>query len=618
MSTTALPKQFGTILFKALLALFLLPGFTLWFAIHLRADADTRIQAELVKAVQDDSRMPAQEKQEAEAFFSSVLASTTCFSSDPRIASYRDGVCERFSSLWQFAATERTALVTVVCNTMLLFILAGLGALAFANRGAQYRSFVVGWRLLIGAAAAQVIVQGAFLVWLSFWLTAWFMEVYSIKLIAAIGLLVAVAVLTAVVAIFRKVSRDNRVHGEIVPPEQAAALWARVREFARRLDTSPPQQIIAGIDANFFVTETPLTVGARQTQGRTLFVSLPLLRQLEQDEADAILAHELGHFAGGDTANSAALGPKLSQYDDYTRQMYSGGPTLLAFYLLCLYRVIFETALMRSSRQREFAADRVAAQLTSPAAMARALVKVAAYSRYRDRVEHALFQQNDQHDNDLGIGHRVASGLAAFSRSAEFSQAMQSANVPHPFDSHPPMAQRLAEVGHIVADEQFADVVCATPANPWTHHIVVADAIEQRLWRQFEQQFTQAHDESLAYRYVPSNETEQELVLRYFPPVQFATKKGAVIEINYRGLVLPDQQEMLDWDRVKTVQYNDALAGADRLVIEHPERGWLGAKSSKLSIPIAKSDRERFKAVLGRYWHRHRVMRASAQESSGA
>ena len=43
--------------------------------------------------------------------------------------------------------------------------------------------------------------------------------------------------------------------------------------------------------------------------GRTLYVSLSLLRVLEQDEADAVLAHELAHFHGGHTAVSASLVP---------------------------------------------------------------------------------------------------------------------------------------------------------------------------------------------------------------------------------------------------------------------------------------------------------------------
>ena len=45
------------------------------------------------------------------------------------------------------------------------------------------------------------------------------------------------------------------------------------------------------------------------------------------------------------------------------------------------------------------------------------------------------------------------------------------------------------------------------------------------------------------------------------------------------------------------------------LQIVHPEKGSLGAKTTKVKLPGIKKKRERFKGVLGRYWQRHQVMR---------
>ncbi len=47
-----------------------------------------------------------------------------------------------------------------------------------------------------------------------------------------------------------------------------------------------------------------------------------------------------------------ALGPKLVQYDHYCYMMQSNGATILVFYLMRMYRVIFEFALKRDSRDR--------------------------------------------------------------------------------------------------------------------------------------------------------------------------------------------------------------------------------------------------------------------------
>jgi Zn-dependent protease with chaperone function len=609
MLTADFKKALGGIVFKALLALFLLPGLTWGFAHWLTRDADSQIRAGVVAQIAADKSMSAAEKQTSTAFFGALQASATCFSTAPEVAEFRDNVCEPYGTLWQFVVTERVARYTVLGNALLLLLMLGLGALAFANRALQYGSFVFGWRLLTVSGAAQLVLQGAFAVWLSFWLTAHFMHIYIPKLIVLVALLVAAAVFTALVAMFRRAARNNSVQGELISAEQAPQLWTRLRSFAARARTAPPAQLVGGIDANFFVTETPLRVAGKELRGRTLYVSLPLLRQLEADEANAVLAHELGHFSGGDTANSAALGPKLAQYDFYTAQLYNGGAARIAFYLLNLYRVIFEIALQKSSREREFAADSLAASLTSPQAVVRALVKVAAYARYRSEVENQLFNQQQRHDGALDIGQRVASGLAAFSSSPEFNEAMHAGSVPHPFDSHPPLQQRMHNVGFYLPQEEFAAVVCQPAAAPWTRDIPDADAMEQRQWQAFERQFSQAHEEALAYRYEPRNDEERALVERYFPPVPFALKKGGTIVISHAGLHLPDKPEILGWDYVKSVKYDDASLGADRLTIEHSER-WLGSGSSKIPLPFAGKDRDRFKQVFGRYWHRHQVMRA--------
>jgi Zn-dependent protease with chaperone function len=191
-------------------------------------------------------------------------------------------------------------------------------------------------------------------------------------------------------------------------------------------------------------------VAGQTLTGRTLFVSIPLLRVLDTSEADAVLAHELAHLGGGDTRSSAALGPKLNQFDLYTWQMRSGGLTIVAHYLLRLYRMVFEFALARDSREREYTADRVAAKLTAPQSIVQSLIKISAYSSYRNTVERKLFEQEHQHSGALGIAGFVADGLHPYARSGEFVTAMKTAAVPHPYDTHPPLLERMRNVNHKV------------------------------------------------------------------------------------------------------------------------------------------------------------------------
>jgi hypothetical protein len=283
-----------------------------------------------------------------------------------------------------------------------------------------------------------------------------------------------------------------------------------------------------------------------------------------------------------------------------------------------LHPVAFELALSTSSREREFAADRVAAGLVSADALARSLVKVSAYSLYRGEVEGKLFEHDERHDGQLGIGQRVAGGLAQFSQSPAFVEGVRRGGVPHPFDSHPPLRERMRNVGADVAVDRFAQIVSEPPATRWIDSIAPADAIEARLWAAFEAAFAQAHEESLAFRYEPADEQELALVLKYFPPVPFALKKGGPFEVNHAGLVLPDGKGTLPWDKVAKLEYEDNSVGADQVTFGHPEGGWNGRKSTKIGLSIPSSERNRVKQAMGRYWHRHQVMRAMQKQAATA
>jgi Zn-dependent protease with chaperone function len=517
-------------------------------------------------------------------------------------------VAEPLTPLWQFQIAGQVSAVALIAGVVMLLMICALGAAAFANRQMQYLSFVTGWRLLTFFCAIEAVAQGVALVWLAFWLTAFFFKVYFVKLIAIAAIAAAMAVFYAVVCIFKRVPQTTNVEGELICESSAPALWAHVRELAAKAETAPPDHIVAGIDTNFFVTEAPLRVNERTLRGRSLFVSLPLLRLLDRLEADAVLMHELAHFRGGDTASSAALGPKLVQYDFYCAMMQATGVTVLVFYVLRLYRVIFEFALKRDSRGREFVADSIAATLVSAQGLVRALIKIGAYARYRDVIEQRLFAEQGQHGEQLGIADRVATGLAPYAGSAQFLDAMQAACIPHPFDSHPALSERMRSVGHEVNETDYSQVVTQPTAFTWIPDIQNADVIEQTLWAVYEKHFATVHEQQLAYRYLPATEAERAIVLRYFPSLEFALRGDKRIVVSYEGLILPRETNILSWDNVTNMKYEDAF-GSDILRISHPKKGRFGAKTTKVKLPGIKKQRSQLKGALGHYWQRHQIMR---------
>lgn len=607
-STSTFRKQLAKTFILPLLSLFLLPLLGYLFVQHAIPEIDAAILASIERSIDKDAILSQSDKQVEKAFFRDHPPSSVCGNSDAKLAKYRQGVCAPYSELWQFKLAGRVSFATLMVGGLVLFAILTLGALAFFNRGAQHLSFVLGWRLLVLVSALEMIVQGALAVWLSFWATAFFSGHYYPKLILLIGILVALGVLTTVGSIFKRVPRNTEIDAELLPEAEAPALWARVRSIAAKLKTPAPDQVVAGIDSNFFVTEAPLTVGGKTVQGRSLYVSLPLLRVLDRHEADAVLAHELAHLRGGDTASSAALGPKLAQYDFYCHMMQSAAATLPVYYLMQLYRVIFELALKRESREREFVADRTAAALVSAQAIIQSLIKIGAYSNFRRKIETKLFEHDQQHGDALGIAQFVASGLVPYAGSEDFLEEMKSVDVPHPFDTHPSLPERMANVAHRVNEAEFGRIVSGMPAESWIAYVPGAQGVEQRLWAAYEKGFAAAHERNLAYRYEPADEREKTIVLKYFPPVTFDLKAGKRIGLGYAGITLPEQTEVLSWDKVAKIRYEDGYGG-DVLHIEHPEKGWLGSKTSKVKLPGLKKDRARFKELLGLYMSRHQFMR---------
>jgi len=601
-----------------LVSLFAIPAATLVFTEYALRTEDAEFLQAIEKRIASDTRLSAEDKAQTTEFYRSHPLSKACDATAEEDREFHDKVCRPYSMYWHFHWADRAAIWTLALGAALLAAALVLGALAFANRGLRYASFVAGWRLMTVSSAVEVVLQSTMLVWLSFWLTAYFWQSYYVKLIAIAGIAAAAAVFYAIYTLFKKLPSGNEIEGEVVAEADAPRLWERIRQLATRVKTAPPDQIVAGIDTNFFVTEAPCQVGGRTLGGRTLFVSIPLLRVLDQSEADAVLAHELAHLGGGDTRSSAALGPKLQQFDQYTWQMRSGGLTIVAHYLLRLYRMIFAFALARDSREREYKADRVSAGLTAPSAIVQSLIKISAYASYRNDVERKLFAQNREHDGALGIAGFVAAGLPPYANSEAFIETMKTADVPHPYDTHPPLLERMRNVGHHVPESAYGAIVATAPEASWADDIETAAAIEQRLWSDYEQRFVQNHELSLAYRYEPATDEERAVVLRHFPPVAFALKNGESVEVSYTGLHQSvDGGSTIGWDEAKDLTYQDNTFG-DILVVTHHDKGMLGARTTKVKVSGIGKQKEDFKAAVGRYWQRHQIMRAQQQEQASS
>ncbi len=472
----------------ALLVLFLIPLLTWGFTGYVQRTADAKSLAQLEQETLENHRLSDSQRHERLTFYRQITPSKVCGRTEPGLAQYRAHTCGPLSDLWQFHVVQQVAQWTLLASTLTVAIALGLVALAWARAPLQRRIFVFGGWLHGLVGLAQLLVQAGMLAWLCFWLPVYFGEINLYKWLVPVGLCVAAAgVIYTLLRVRRFVSVPYRLAGERLDEQQSPLLWAHVRQTAAALKTPPPDQIVASIDTNFFVAQAPVRLGREMLQGRTLYVSLALLRLLSRREADALLAHELAHCAHDESSRRTPLGAQLHRFQQYSQQMRQLIPAVGVFYLMRGWRALFQAVALPDKLAREFSADQAAAKLVSSGSLARGLIKMAAYAHYRKQTRSALFARNHQTDGKLDFEYAVASGFVAHMQSAHFMKVMRSAQIPHPFDTHPSLRQRMKSLGVKIPVARYAGVASTKPTDSWVTDVPEAVHIEQRLWAAYEQ-----------------------------------------------------------------------------------------------------------------------------------
>lgn len=588
-------SKFGfarTFILPALLV-FLVPVLALLFFLHAQGRFDKQAREVFLEQVRTDPQLSDEDRAAWTALFNEVPVSKLV--TDENFAPMlKDEARFHYAtfrwmirlSAWSIVAGIAVFLVMGVCVLFSLY-----------SHLAQYLSLSVGWHVLRIYGALATLAQGVLLVALSYWVTALWFNVYSPKLIFVIGALAVVAVGYVIYAIFRRPNMDHVVAGKVIEPSADMRLWHELRDLCTRVGTEPPDQVIAGIDDRFFVTELPVIVDGKTYHGRTLYVSLSLLKQLEGSEADAVLAHEMAHFHGQDTLYSKKIAPLLMRYDTYLQTLYEGGITLPIFYFMLCFRALYQLSLGRLSRQREFRADQVAAQTTSPRDFAGALLRIVAYSHYRGSIEQDLFRQ-EQALESANISERIEQGFPAYAVSFTSDPAIGDLQTSHPFDSHPPLHERLEAVG-VSLGSAHADALLAAPGNGrWFHNIQNAENLEREQWTAFEDQFRRFHEETLPYRFLPETDAERTLVVKFFPEITYEGKDGA-LTLDHEKIAFASWPEPLFYREVTQMALDD-----DNTLHVHYEHD--GKK--KHSIKVKKFPKEQQQEVLGainRYYTRY-------------
>lgn len=254
------------------------------------------------------------------------------------------------------------------------------------------------------------------------------------------------------------------IMGRALSPAQAPLLWEFVRDVATRTGASLPDSVVIGLNEGFFVTEHPVVLvdGQRVPDGRVLYLPLPYMAFLDRAQVAAVIAHELGHFAGEDTAYGLRLAPihralagsvlavtnEHDDQDDGWRAWLSAPASGYGKWFLAS----FDEAVHHWSRERELAADAFSSRIAGAVPAALALLRSAVL---HERVEEALACNRDapphQREGVLPVLRRLVAerGLADPRDHLDDRQ-------PHPLDTHPPLRQRLDALGVAITPDLLA------------------------------------------------------------------------------------------------------------------------------------------------------------------
>lgn len=248
--------------------------------------------------------------------------------------------------------------------------------------------------------------------------------------------------------------------GSLLERSDHPELFTVIDDVAGAAGQRPPAEVYLVHDVNAFVGERGgvMGLGSRRIMG----IGLPLLQALSVSEFRAVIAHEFGHYTGGDTAlgpwiyrTRSAIGRTVSNLDE------SGWWLLLLVNLPFKgFASLFMSVTLAISRAQEYAADALAARLEGPAVLGTSLRRIhgaaLAYGAYFEGELIPVFES----------GHRppIASGFQQFmdaptirtsvqtSVEQEMAQGRSSAH-----DTHPCLRDRLAALEDLPARSQPDD-----------------------------------------------------------------------------------------------------------------------------------------------------------------
>ncbi|MEM1058657.1 MAG: M48 family metallopeptidase [Verrucomicrobiota bacterium] len=287
------------------------------------------------------------------------------------------------------------------------------------------------------------VVFGVLVGWLT-WL--WTKDVYWAGGVGAALLVLLLVVLWRVFHV-----RMDLPSARWLSEKEAPELFKVIEEIRQKLGCGPLHHVGVSLDHNAFLAAIPRW-GLWSWPRHYLVLGVPLLLGMPREEARAVVAHELSHlsrrhnrlgnFVWRNVQIWARLSHALGQYSGFIRRRLQ---RMALFFnrSLGLHASVV-------SRENEFEADRLAAEVTSPKAAASGLLRIEAIGRLMDRdfwYSIKLMRADvARPPQDILERSRQCIQEAAHNGSLQAHLASSLARRRDLFDSHPSLSERLANL----------------------------------------------------------------------------------------------------------------------------------------------------------------------------
>lgn len=245
---------------------------------------------------------------------------------------------------------------------------------------------------------------------------------------------------------------DGEPEGVELSEQAQPRLWAEVRGLAGRLGTRPPEEIRLVPEVNAAVSESSRWMGLVPGT-RRMYVGVPLLTGLSEQQMRSVLAHELGHYSGRHTALARIT---YRGQESLVRVIGHVGPRTVVGRVFTLYARLYFAVAGAVNRRQELEADTFSAQVAGKGTAIRALEELepisAAWSLFLENYVRAC----------CGEAHRPREVFAGFhelwstpERQRQLDEIRHDPPVVQRsvYDTHPSTAERVARLSALDAPD---------------------------------------------------------------------------------------------------------------------------------------------------------------------